>query len=95
MSRILQQEFNSDAEDGDDAEDNEEFEFERPAEDEEGAGEGQQEEGRDILMNEEESAGKGQKKHMRGKCLGPRLERVLEDDEFIPELRLKNEFLVR
>ncbi len=46
-------------------------------------------------MNEEEVGGKGQKKHKRGKCLGPRLERVLEDDEFIPELRLKNEFLVR
>lgn len=46
-------------------------------------------------MNEEEGAGKGKKKNKRGKCLGPRLERVLEDDEFIPELRLKNEFLVR
>lgn len=48
-------------------------------------------------MNDEgEGAnGKGPKKHKRGKCLGPKLERVLEDDEFIPELRLKNEFLVR
>ncbi len=38
---------------------------------------------------------KALKKHKRGRCLGPKLERVLEDDEFIPELRLKNEHLVR
>ena len=31
----------------------------------------------------------------KGRCLGPKMERVLEDDEFIPELRLKNEHLVR
>ena len=47
-------------------------------------------------MNQDgENAKKEPKKRKRGKCLGPRLERVLEDDEFIPELRLKNEFLVK
>jgi hypothetical protein len=26
---------------------------------------------------------------------GPRLEKILEDDDFIPELRLKNELLLK
>ena len=38
--------------------------------------------------DEGENAGKVPKKQKRGRCLGPRLDRVLEDDEFIPELRL-------
>lgn len=40
------------------------------------------------------NGGAGEKPLKYGKCLGPKLERVLEDDEFIPELRLKNEHLI-
>jgi hypothetical protein len=46
-------------------------------------------------MNEPASSAAGNKKLRRGKCLGPKLDRVLEDDEFIPELRLKNEHLIK
>ncbi len=35
------------------------------------------------------------KKRKRGKYIGPKLESILEDDEFIPELRLKNEILIK
>jgi hypothetical protein len=31
----------------------------------------------------------------QGRRKGPRLDRVLEDDDFIPELRLKNEHLMK
>jgi hypothetical protein len=48
----------------------------------------------DILMKEgnDEAAEKPKK---RRKLKGPKLEKVLEDDDFLPELRLKNELLLK
>lgn len=40
-----------------------------------------------------EGAPPKEKKQRRRK--GPRLDRVMEDDDFIPELRLKNEHLIK
>ena len=80
LSRILQQVHRDYQDENDD--DDEEFEYEEipPARGEEGGA-------RDILEQGEPLK--------KGRCLGPKMERVLEDDEFIPELRLKNEHLVR
>jgi hypothetical protein len=46
----------------------------------------------DVLMLNA-SASQGPQKGKKEKGKGPRLERVLEDDEFIPELKQKNELL--
>jgi hypothetical protein len=45
------------------------------------------------MADGESGAAAAQAKKRRNK--GPRLEKVLEDDDFLPELRLKNELLLK
>ena len=55
--------------------------------------EGKNEPDGDILMGDEAADAQQDRKKRRIK--GPKLEKVLEDDDFIPELRLKNELLLK
>ena len=55
--------------------------------------EGKKEPDGDILMGDGAAGAQQERKKRRNK--GPKLEKVLEDDDFIPELRLKNELLLK
>ena len=46
-------------------------------------------------MKEGDGAAAEKPKRRRRRLKGPKLEKVLEDDDFLPELRLKNEILLK
>jgi hypothetical protein len=91
LSRILQSAENPSSEMavGQD-EDDSEYEY---SEEEELVEEGKKEPDGDILMGDGAAGAQQERKKRRNK--GPKLEKVLEDDDFIPELRLKNELLLK